>query len=488
MPPHKWTCDVCYSDFRNYAKIEINRSKVCPECLFTIFRKARDFEHDYPARWGNLVLQPREFDHLALLNEKFIDSFEAREKEYKTPPRKRVYCAHPLTLRNADGSVSRGPVCGTFIDVRKNQAGANVMPIGRCPGCSNLTCMVCTQAFAHAQFVCTHECQGFESIKEKDEAAFATLERGKAWQFCPNKRCHRRIELSEACNHMSCPCGSEFCFVCGKEVEEDEDHWERGGDGCPRYGHPDNGTGHYDDGESDFDDGEIEDAVDSDDESELPRLDGEDDDPLNNIADLFESHQPAVPLTVQQDEPLEAPQEEPQAQPQAQAHAEPQAEAQEERQEARQEARPENRIHGVDVVDTEQTPVRAPARFLDEVVAAVEAHQGAPRLLVETLLDEGAATAVGEPETAMAENNDPPRLAEESEGATPSAAEFFAEALEVRNRIREHRNTGQSQLERSESTSGAHITLEDLENDHIMWEAMRQSIVPEELYPRDFAE
>jgi len=44
---------------------------------------------------------------------------------------------------------------------------------------------------------------------------------------------------------MSCPCGTGFCFICGKEADGEDDHWVRGG--CPRYNQPGDRDVEYDD-------------------------------------------------------------------------------------------------------------------------------------------------------------------------------------------------------------------------------------------------
>ncbi|THW44345.1 hypothetical protein D6C78_05647, partial [Aureobasidium pullulans] len=33
------------------------------------------------------------------------------------------------------------------------------------------------------------------------------------WQRCYS--CTRLVVLAHGCNHISCPCGAEFCYVCG---------------------------------------------------------------------------------------------------------------------------------------------------------------------------------------------------------------------------------------------------------------------------------
>eukprot|EP01105_Mastigella_eilhardi_P004254 TRINITY_DN15668_c0_g2_i1.p2 TRINITY_DN15668_c0_g2~~TRINITY_DN15668_c0_g2_i1.p2 ORF type:complete len:155 (+),score=22.54 TRINITY_DN15668_c0_g2_i1:68-532(+) len=40
----------------------------------------------------------------------------------------------------------------------------------------------------------------------------ASQERGLVWQRCP--RCGVVVFLNHGCNHVSCLCGMQFCFVC----------------------------------------------------------------------------------------------------------------------------------------------------------------------------------------------------------------------------------------------------------------------------------
>jgi hypothetical protein len=66
------------------------------------------------------------------------------------------------------------------------------------------------------------------SIPESDRV-FAVHAKEAGYQQCRN--CGRSVELIEACNHITCECGHNFCYVCGAT-------WE-GLHGCPQYGAPD---------------------------------------------------------------------------------------------------------------------------------------------------------------------------------------------------------------------------------------------------------
>jgi hypothetical protein len=62
---------------------------------------------------------------------------------------------------------------------------------------------------------------------------------GRQYQRCPV--CQKPVQLLEAGNHMTCPkpCKTDYCYICGLEVSEEElsSHWTAGS--CPQYNHPD---------------------------------------------------------------------------------------------------------------------------------------------------------------------------------------------------------------------------------------------------------
>lgn len=81
---------------------------------------------------------------------------------------------------------------------------------------------------------------------DTDDAAFEGLKKGKDYQICPSERCGMKIQLSAACNEMSCPCGTQFCYVCGEAVSDKSEHWTKEPDGCPRFNQPGAPNAHFD--------------------------------------------------------------------------------------------------------------------------------------------------------------------------------------------------------------------------------------------------
>ncbi|KAL4879586.1 hypothetical protein BJY04DRAFT_91091 [Aspergillus karnatakaensis] len=71
--------------------------------------------------------------------------------------------------------------------------------VGTCRACQMQTCTVCKRP-AHIE----------RCIDEQDEVLSLAQQAG--WQQCP--QCHHLIELSTGCNHITCRCRYEFCYVC----------------------------------------------------------------------------------------------------------------------------------------------------------------------------------------------------------------------------------------------------------------------------------
>ena len=278
-PP--WSCECCCEDFSDYTKIDMDGSPVCVLCVRQMFDKALKFEHHYPPKWSG-PLHPSEFSHV--LSAEYIAKYRDKEIEYNTPPTKRVYCQYDVERwRVCDGKPEPFfETCGAFIGARRKRIKDGILVFGRCRGldCGNVTCMVCEYYNHDPDDMLQHICLGKFPAHEKRAQAFLGLKRGKDWQQCPSRTCERRIELSEACNHIDCQCGTGFCFICGKEADGDSEHWRKGG--CPRYNQPGDANVEYDD---DYDDGENDDRASSTNE----HVDGDSEaDFLENIRSLFE--------------------------------------------------------------------------------------------------------------------------------------------------------------------------------------------------------
>ena len=56
-------------------------------------------------------------------------------------------------------------------------------------------------------------------LPKHEGACDANFQRNfKDWKRCP--RCHMFIEKNEGCNHMTCLCSHQFCYVCLADWQE----------------------------------------------------------------------------------------------------------------------------------------------------------------------------------------------------------------------------------------------------------------------------
>lgn len=116
-----------------------------------------------------------------------LSRFREKRREYEVPAQNRVYCASSQ--------------CSKFL------GSSEAQPIGqpdiKCPLCRAVTCSTCRN-FSHTGV----ECKGNEAVEQ-----LRTLARAEGWQTCPG--CFTVVDLHHGCNHMTCHCHAEFCFVCG---------------------------------------------------------------------------------------------------------------------------------------------------------------------------------------------------------------------------------------------------------------------------------
>ncbi|KAI5237583.1 hypothetical protein E4T42_09177 [Aureobasidium subglaciale] len=153
--------------------------RYCSECLTTLFDLCTRDEEVYPPRCYTQVI-PLQLVRQGLSSE-LIEDFVKKSVEWKT--KDRTYCY--------------GTTCSAFIPPRHIRTHT-----ATCHECSRRTCPSCKEA-AH-----TGDCAEDEALQQLLEAA----DREK-WQRCYS--CSRVVALSTGCNHITCHCGAEFCYVCG---------------------------------------------------------------------------------------------------------------------------------------------------------------------------------------------------------------------------------------------------------------------------------
>lgn len=143
------------------------------------------------------------------LSSKWVEVWTKRLEEAAIPESDKVYCPYPncsalMTLSGID---------------RSRQACSSSHPFPTAIGCTE--CKQCHKLFCIECRVPWHigiSCQEYQRRAPQlhsVDAKFHLLAKNSRWKRCI--KCKHMIELAEGCNHMTCRCGFEFCYVCGAE-------------------------------------------------------------------------------------------------------------------------------------------------------------------------------------------------------------------------------------------------------------------------------
>jgi len=148
-------------------------------CVAELFEKTTVDEALFPPRCCQEIALA---DVQHVLSPELRLKFSAKSIEFRTL--RRVYCA--------------APTCAAFLGAQTTASGPMT-----CPTCRRQTCSACktTHSFQYGQ-TCEQNVDG--------EAMSHMVQFG--WKRCP--ACGRFIERTQGCNHMTCLCKKEFCYVC----------------------------------------------------------------------------------------------------------------------------------------------------------------------------------------------------------------------------------------------------------------------------------
>jgi hypothetical protein len=139
--------------------VVIYNDTICHECLHYIFQKALNNEAEYPAKWGGITLNPKDYYHEEVVSQSSIRGYQEKQKEYHCQVARRVYCSWIPTPAYQERILHNTP---------------------RNP----------------------HKCMPLDAV-DTEGAAFEGLKRGKDYQICPSERWGRRLELSDGCSKFN---------------------------------------------------------------------------------------------------------------------------------------------------------------------------------------------------------------------------------------------------------------------------------------------
>lgn len=245
-------CVICMSEEDEDTKLmslpcgEHFVCKTTSACLEGFFRDAMAEEKAYPPRCceGPLSIE----DYEEILPWDFQWEYLLKIREYSVAPKTRLYCGnkscgqflysenyetfkeHTVAICNACKHLTCTKCKRSLFDITPLAGCTNKLAEGddaaTCTKVPRKRCTHCTRLLS--DFIEEHKCE----IPEHD-LKFELAAQKYAYQTCPN--CNSTVELAEACNHMNCACGQQFCYVCGRSWSI---RWNRCIHGCPQYGKP----------------------------------------------------------------------------------------------------------------------------------------------------------------------------------------------------------------------------------------------------------
>ncbi|KAG9669543.1 hypothetical protein KCU99_g702, partial [Aureobasidium melanogenum] len=184
---HYKTCQACLDSHDTETLVVLPCDHYwCQDCLSRACSNIRN-EIDTKIRCDNECIVPLELA-LGVLPEVESRRLKSKLEELEMDPRERFYCA------NRD--------CGEFVPPVSH--GNDIST--KCERCGQSTCKLC-RALDHEG-----DCAG---PTKEDEQAFALIEK-EHYQKC--SQCCRVVERTQGCPHMTCYCGHEFCYHCGREI------------------------------------------------------------------------------------------------------------------------------------------------------------------------------------------------------------------------------------------------------------------------------
>ncbi|KAF7300607.1 RBR-type E3 ubiquitin transferase [Mycena chlorophos] len=103
------------------------------------------------------------------------------------------------------------PKCSAIVETPQEEDGG-VQTEAVCPFCQLWMCVACKVAW-HRDLTCEEYQALPPDERSPEDRLLMELAKAKQWRRCPH--CSSLVELVSGCNHMTCRCGTHFCFKCG---------------------------------------------------------------------------------------------------------------------------------------------------------------------------------------------------------------------------------------------------------------------------------
>ncbi|KAL7629576.1 hypothetical protein AAE478_001098 [Parahypoxylon ruwenzoriense] len=176
-------CVSCLEDFSPKDMVKAPCHSYCKPCFLRLISTTCKNEQQWPPK---CCLNPIPATTITLnVDNKLKQIYQEKAAEWDIPVGDRIYC-----------SSSR---CSVWIRPHQIKRGRNV---ARCSE-GHWTCTICRGA----------QHKGDNCPQDRDMMRTNELAEQEGWKRCYG--CHAYVEHREACQHMTCRCGAEFCYVCG---------------------------------------------------------------------------------------------------------------------------------------------------------------------------------------------------------------------------------------------------------------------------------
>ncbi|KAI1752081.1 hypothetical protein F4782DRAFT_168480 [Xylaria castorea] len=182
-PGSEVECVSCLDDFDPRDTVRAPCHNYCTPCFCRLIASACQNEQHWPPKCCLNNIPNSTI--LANVDEAQKTEYRERAREWNMPMADRIYCSQPE--------------CSLFI---RPEYIISAQDLARCTD-GHYTCTICRNA-QHEGDVCP---------QDRDMLRTNELAEEEGWKRCYG--CHAYVEHREACQHMTCRCGAEFCYVCG---------------------------------------------------------------------------------------------------------------------------------------------------------------------------------------------------------------------------------------------------------------------------------
>ncbi|CAJ2501191.1 Uu.00g040440.m01.CDS01 [Anthostomella pinea] len=178
-------CVSCLDDFHPSTMVQAPCHSYCSPCFRRLVASVCHNEQHWPPKCCLNTLPASLI--LPHLDNALKTTYRAREVEWDTPVDKRVYCSRPD--------------CSLFVPPG-GPPSHKARGVARCSD-GHWTCVRC-RAPQHDGDACP---------LDRDLQRTSALAEEEGWKQCYG--CGALVEHRDACQHMTCRCGTQFCYVCG---------------------------------------------------------------------------------------------------------------------------------------------------------------------------------------------------------------------------------------------------------------------------------